>query len=306
MRKLLLFVIILSVPAALYAASQATPVARVNGAVITSQMLDSAIERLIPMSNYHRNVTEEKRNELRDKALEDLITTELQYQYAIAQGMKADKKQVNKQFDIIRGKFNSKKEFKAALQQAGMTEDQLRAQVEKGLLVQTAIEKTVTIPAAVSEAELKAHYEKNVEKFRQPESMRLRIITASEEGKAAKAAARLKAGEDFGTVAATVSEDNYRVMGGDIGYIHQGRILPDLENAALQMKPGETRGPIKAESNWFLIKLEDRKPERQMSFDESREKLKKDTEKKRAQEFMEKWVSGLRTKAAIEIIKQKN
>ena len=52
-------------------------VARVNGAAITSRELEEAVDRLIPRSTYHGSVSEEKRAEFREKALEELVTREL-------------------------------------------------------------------------------------------------------------------------------------------------------------------------------------------------------------------------------------
>ncbi len=285
--------------------SEEAVVARVNKVNITARELETAVDRLIPRSTYHGAITEERRSEFREQALQELITTELQYQDARSRGIKPDKKQVQEQMDQIRAKFNSKKEWRAALEQAGMSEDQLRTQIEKGFLVRSVIEKTVAEPAKVSDAELREYYDKNTDKFKQPESMRLRIITASEESKAKDAFDRIKRGEDFGTVAGTLSEDNFRIMGGDIGYVHRGRIYPGLENAALLMKAGEIRGPIKTEGKWFVIKLEDRKPEYQLSFAESRDKLKKELEKKRMDELMDKWNNDLRTKGMVEVLIKK-
>ena len=279
-------------------------VAKVNGVAITSRELEEAVDRLIPRSTYHGSVSEEKRAEFREKALEELVTRELRYQDALARGMKPDKKQVKEHMGKIRERFKSKKEYKKALEQAGVTEDQLRARVEKDVLVSQVMVKAVAEPSRMSDADVQEYYDKNTGKFKQPESVKLRLISTKDEKKAAEALAKIKAGEDFGNLAAAVSEDQYRVKGGDIGYQHRGKLLPELENAAFQMKIGEIRGLIKAENLWFIIKVEDKKAEQQMTFDESKDKLKKELESKRNKELSEKWMADLRAKAKIEYIVQ--
>lgn len=279
-----------------------TVVARVNGVSIISSELDAAVDQLIPRSTYHGNVTDEKRHEFREKALNNLIDAELQYQDAVVRGMEPDKKQAKTQMQLIRDRFQSKKEYKIAIEQAGLTEDRLRARIEKELMTQAAITKSVTEPSRMSDEALKDHYEKNIANFRQPESARLRVFSSKDEAKAKDALAKLKGGEDFGNIAARMSEDSFRIKGGDIGYIHRGRVLPEIEDAAFKLKVGEMSDLIKADNTWFIIKLEEKKPAHQMTFEEAKDKLKKELEEKRSNELKETWMADLRAKAKIEIV----
>jgi parvulin-like peptidyl-prolyl isomerase len=59
---------------------------------------------------------------------------------------------------------------------------------------------------------------------------------------------------------------------------------------------------IKTEDAWYIIKVEDRKPETQLSFEEVKNKLKKKFETERARELKEKWITDLRAKAKIEVL----
>jgi parvulin-like peptidyl-prolyl isomerase len=61
---------------------------------------------------------------------------------------------------------------------------------------------------------------------------------------------------------------------------------------------------VSAQGKWFIIKLEDRKTARQLNYDESREELKKELDKMRADELMENWISGLRARAIIQVLNQ--
>lgn len=281
-------------------------VARVNGTVLTQKDLDRELDRLIPQITFHRSVPEEKRKMYYDKTLEELINQELQYQDAVAKGMRPDKGKVDAQMERIRGRFKSQEDFKAALEREGITEQDLRRQVEKDMLVQAIYTKTVTEPSQVSETELKEYYDKNKSKFKQPESVRLSLISAKEEKKARDILAKIKAGEDFGGLAYKMSEDAYRVKSGDIGYVHKGRMLPEIEDAAFKLKVGEVSDLIKAGDYWYIIRVEDRKPEQQLSFDEIKGKLKKDLEAERLRERKDKWITDLRTKAKIEVLLKTN
>ena len=276
-------------------------VAKVNGATFTKKDLEAEVDRLIPQATFHRNVPQEKRKLYYDKAIEELVNRELQYQDAVAKGMKPDKEKVNAQMDKVRKRYKSPEEYKAALEKEGTTEEKLRAQVEKEVLVQTMNVKKET-EAQFSEKDLKEYYEKNPSKFKQPDTVKLRIITTTDEKKAQDILAKIKAGEDFGDIAYKMSEDPYRVKGGDIGYMHKGRMLAEIEEAAFKLKVGEVSDIVKAENAWFIIKLEDKKPEHMIAFEEIKGQLKKELEKNRIQELKEAWITDLRAKAKIEVL----
>jgi parvulin-like peptidyl-prolyl isomerase len=276
-------------------------VATVNGTALTQRDLENEVNKLIQQITFHHNVSPEKRKEYYGKALDELINRELEYQDAVAKGIKPDKGKIDAQMERLRKRFKSENDYKVALDKEGMTEKSLRKMVEKEMLVRSVIDKTVTEASAVSERQLKEYYEKNTSKFKEPETVRLRLISTNDEKKAKDILAKLKAGADFAKTATDFSEDNYRVSGGDIGYVHRGRMIPEVENVAFKTKVGGISGLIKAGDYWYIIKVEDKKPEHQMSFDDVKVNLKKQLEAERAAELNKKWLDSLRAKAKIEV-----
>jgi len=277
-------------------------VAKVNGTALTKKDLDTELDRLIPQITFHRNVSPEKRKYYYGKAIEEIIAKELQFQDARAKGIKIDKGQIEAQTEKFKKRFKSKEAFKAALDKEGLTEDQLQANIEKEMLIQSVTARTVTEPSQMKEAELKEYYDKNPSKFKQPETMRIRLISTKDEKKSKDIFAKLKDGEDFGELAYNLSEDDYRVKSGDIGYVHKGRMLPQIEEAASKLKIGEMSGPVRADDKWYIIKLEDKKPEKVISFEGTKVKLKKELETERAKELKKKWMEDLKAKAKIEVL----
>ena len=278
-----------------------TIVAVVNGTAITDGEVNDAVDQLIPRSTFHGSVSNERRVEFREKALENLITYELQYQDGVARGISPAKSEVKEQMKLVRGSFASSRDYKNWLEQTSLTEDHLREKLRKGLVVKAVITKMVVEPSRMDDKALRDYYSKNTAKFLQPEGVRLRIISTKSEKRAKEVLAKLKKGDDFGDVAARMSEDDFRIKGGDIGYIHRGRIYPALEEAAFKLKPGEMSGLIWTEGTWFVVKVEERKPEQVVPFEQAKDRLRAELEKKRASELMEAWVSNLRGKAKIEI-----
>jgi peptidyl-prolyl cis-trans isomerase C len=292
-----LLIILLSIPSF----AEDVIVAKVNGTALTQKTLDTELDRLIPQITFHRSVSPEKRKYYYGKALEEIIAKELMYQNALSREMIPDKAKVDTQIEKFKKRFKTEEAFKAALDKEGLTEDQLRATIAREMALQAVIGKTVSEPSQVGEAELKEYYEKNAAKFKQPETMRLRLISTKDEKKARDIFGKLKDGDDFGELAYNMSEDDYRVKSGDIGYVHKGRMLPEIEAEASKLKTGELSDPFKADNKWYIIKVEDKKAEHQMSFQEVKRKLKKELETERASELRKKWLDGLKAKSKIEV-----
>ena len=105
--------------------------------------------------------------------------------------------------------------------------------------------------AAATDADAKDFYDKNPDKFKQPETVRAsHILIRVDEGrtrprkKEARAKIdgvlkRAKAGEDFAALAKENSEDGSAAQGGDLGFFPRGQMVPAFDQAAFALKPGE-------------------------------------------------------------------
>lgn len=301
-------------------AEDAQVLAIVNGTPITLEQVNAASSKYIPQTYYHRQVSEERLKEFRDKALQDVIDEELQYQEAKKIGIKATKSEIKTDIDRIRKGYVSKKAFEFAMQKEGLTVEMLEAKIERLFLVNKIYEKEVTakVNSILTNDYLIDYYNKNKLKFKEPEKIRLRHIlitvdaSKGDEGwleakkKINDVLGQIKNGADFADMAWKYSQDDYRVKGGDIGFIHRGRLLSDIENVAFGLKVGEISGPIKSEHGYHIVKLEEKKPEIQLEFYKIKDKLKTELETNMTKDVKENWLKGLKERAKIEIIGSKN
>ncbi len=67
---------------------------------------------------------------------------------------------------------------------------------------------------------------------------------------------RLQAGEDFAALASSTSEDpGSRSLGGDLGFVQKGELVPSFEAAAYALKPGQISAPVETRFGYHIIQL---------------------------------------------------
>ena len=283
----------------------------VNNNAITRAELDMEINRLAPQELYHRSISAEKQKEMEKKALENLINAELFYIEAKRQGLKVDSSELKKSISSVKASYPSTKAFKDALKKSGMTMSVFEEKVGKNLVVEKLIEKEVKV--SLTDNDLEEYYKKNTGKFKEPEAVRLRYvyvkINPSEpdgrkkaKERAKEAYSKIKLGSNFAQIAQTYSQDMSRIKGGDIGFVHKGMTPQDIEKAAFSLKVGQVSEIIKTDIGFHILKVEEKRASRQVSFKEIKNKLKKELTESMQKNRLEGLIKRLRENAKIQHI----
>lgn len=157
-----------------------------------------------------------------------------------------------------------------------------------------------TVPGDVEEFarsaadQIKAYYDENLSKYQLPERIRLRHVLISGTDDAARkraeaVRARIEAGEDMGSVAREVSDDEgSKELGGDLGLLPVSQVAPVLREAVSGLEDHQLSPVIKGELGFHIVRVEERKPAETRSLDDVRLEIAKELYRK---EQATKWAT---------------
>ncbi len=173
----------------------------------------------------------------------------------------------------------SKQEFQKKLKDQGLEVADLRQQVRESLILTKLINKEISSRLTVTDAEIASYYARNKTNFSVPETQyhlaQIEVTPAADpevrnlknddaknavdaQRKIQALYARLRAGEDFATVAQEYSEDPKTAAGGgDMGFIPASALnaTPPLKQVVNSLKPGQISGIIPTPRGYHIIKL---------------------------------------------------
>ena len=171
---------------------------------------------------------------------------------------------------------------------------------------------------AVNPEEVKAYYDKHQDRFKQPELVSVRHILVSvkkadgqpgvseAEAKARiqKIQAGLKQGAKFEDLAKQYSDDpGSKENGGLYADADPSAWVPEFSAAAKTQPIGKVGAPVKTSFGYHLVKVESRKPARQVGFEEAKEAAEKMAQQDRQAQVWNELLEDLRKEIPFELVK---
>lgn len=130
------------------------------------------------------------------------------------------------------------------------------------------------ITASITERMLQERYERDFAGRPGPEEVRARVIMVPSEAEAQALINELRAGADFATIARRASKDTTAKVGGDLGYMRQADLNPEVGALAFSMPVGQVNAlPLRRAGSWFIVKVEDRRKQPTPTFQAVRKQL---------------------------------
>ncbi|MCS7198410.1 MAG: peptidylprolyl isomerase [Candidatus Bipolaricaulota bacterium] len=216
-------------------------------------------------------------------------------------------------------KQNNLTEEQAAqiLKQQGRTLESFKRELRQAVELNIKIERlrdAVVGPIEPTDQELSSYLEKHRDKYDTPEQVRarhilIRVPENASEVEIAQAKKQIEDikkeienGADFAELAKEHSQDPGSAQnGGDLGWFTRGQMVPEFEDAAFALEPGQISDPVRTQFGFHLIKVEEKKPAQRPELAQIRDRVLRDyIEVERERRFNE-FYRDLKARAKIVI-----
>lgn len=212
-------------------------VAMIGDEQITRQDLEAALDRM--------QVPARKREALRKKVLDGLIEATVFAEEARRAGLE-----------------NDPKVMKAVERMTNET------------LTRYFVKKYIDHEAEPSEEELKGYWLKHRDQFIVPQGVLIQHIVVKEEPKARELLKALKAGASFEALAKDKSLCRCFQRQGLHGWLYKGKMAPEPGKVAFNLEKGVLSDVIKTEQGYEVMKVKDRRDQREIPFEEAKSRIR--------------------------------
>lgn len=237
----------------------------VNDAVISDFDLKQRVALFIATSGVKPSA--DALNAIRDQVLKQLETEQMELQEAKKDNISVSAAEVDKAInDIIKSNHISLDQLKSVLAQGGVDIATLRSQISVQIvwskLVQDQLGDRVRVTPEDVDAEL-AKVKAGADKPRYLVGEIFESVDSPEQdAKVQKDMAdldnQIQLGAPFAAVARQFSQNPTAAQGGDLGWVQEGQLPPELMNRIKTMNVGDVSEPIRATGGYYIITLHDR------------------------------------------------
>lgn len=165
--------------------------------------------------------------------------------------------------------FQNDEDYKAYLQQSGMTEVNLLKELEKDIMINHyVLEKIENLKP--TDDELKTIFDD----LKMNEQIKASHILVNTEEEAQKVIERINKGEDFAALAKELSVDLASgANGGDLDYFNYAKMVQPFSEAAFALEIGEVSAPVQTDFGYHIIKLTDKIVDEDINVESEKDQL---------------------------------
>jgi foldase protein PrsA len=235
---------------------------------------------------------------LRDQVLQLLVSFQWIQGEAEEMDIKVSDAEVKKSFDQQRKQsFPKDADYKKFLKDSGQSEGDVMLRVKLDLLSNKIRDKIIKGKDKVTDAQIKDFYDKNKERFAQPERRDLRIVLTKGEAKAKQAKSALAGGDSWKSVAKKYSIDEAsKAQGGKLPAQAEGTLEKALDEAVFAAPKGKVSGPVKTQFGWYVFEVEKVQKASQQTLEQAKETIRQTLQSQNQQKALDKFVEDFRKK----------
>ena len=292
-------------------------IAKVNGDIITHSELDRA-RKVVEAELKQRNVPAPEAQKVLDERDKDALRERIDQLLLVQRGKELNinvDPEVSKYVaDLqLRSKIADPEKFQAYVRdQTGQPFEDYKSEIKNGMLTQRVIRQEVGSRINIPKAELQKYYDEHKSEFMREDSVFLREIMISTEGKDAAGiaaaekkakdlAARAKKGEKFPELARTNSDAVTKEEGGDLGGFKRGQLNPQVEAIVFAAERGFVTDPIRIQNGFLVLRVEEKYKAGQAAFEDVENEVMEKLYMPKFQPQIREYLTKLRQEAFLEI-----
>ena len=250
------------------------------------------------------------------QVMPQLVGVEIAQAYAQENDIEVTQEDVDEEIETIKDQISEQAQqagqdigreqvFKEALEQADLTEDELRQDIREQLPIQKVQEEVVG-DVQPTEDEIQAFYDENKDlQFATPEQRCIShiLFNKDQQQKAKEVKQQLQDGGNFAELAREFSQDpGSKEQGGELGCQGEGSFVPEFEEAAFSADEGEVVGPVETEFGYHLIKVTETRPEETAPLEEVKPQIREQLAQEEQFTEFEKWLDKQKKQRNIEYL----
>jgi peptidyl-prolyl cis-trans isomerase C len=270
------------------AAGGTGPVAKVGDVEISRDAFNRQMERTKKrFERAGRDIPEALSKRLKQNIVRKLVDDTLIEVKAQKEGITVVAADLDAKLVEHKKRFGKEENFQKYLERTGQSAEDVKADLKSNMLRENLFSKIMGA-GDPSEEDIKAYYEKNLDRYKQREQVKASHILfkvskemtpaqKKEQEKKAKAVfkkAKKADAKAFAALAKENSEGPTASRGGDLGFFSRGRMVKAFEDVAFKAKKGSTLGPVETQFGYHVIRVFEKKDERQRAYDEVKDSIK--------------------------------
>ena len=292
-------------------AIQKTVLATVGNEKITKGDLDKQVDAQLKKQygdDYATNTkVQQQVKQAKQQALNSLVTQNILLQKATELNLKPSDDELNSKVDEqitqVKSQYTEEGQFEDALKQANLTEDQLRDEFKKQIIM-NAVQDDMLKDITVTDEDVQTYYDENKDaQFSVGAGANVSHILVDSEETAKSLKAKIDAGADFATLAKENSKDTgTATKGGSLGFVpyNSTQYVAEFVEGFKNLKEGEVSAPVKSQYGYHLIKATGLKAATVTPLDQVKDQIKSTlTQQMQSQTFngkIEEWKTALKVK----------
>lgn len=211
-------------------------------------------------------------------------------------GIEVTEDKINAELETTKAGFTKEEDFTAALEQSGMTLDDLKENIAKNLYVTQLLDHYKQEKVKITDEDIQKYYDENIINYTTKPGAQIYHILVDSEEKANEVLDKYNSGTSFSDLAAEYGTDGTKDTGGALGFIEYDTTQYDQDfmAGAKELSEGEVSKPVKTQFGWHIIKADGiQKDEKVQPLEEVKETITTTLQNQKAEELltadMEEW-----------------